>query len=133
MYDTSYPLPHNYKFRFHSLFSLFLMLIALYGYLYLADGIKSFEHKNSLLTQSSSIIPLILFLILRFCTTGIVLVPFMLLSELFPFKSRCFASGVTAATNYISMFCATKSFYNIEDWLSLPTALLLYASVGLVG
>lgn len=109
------------------------MFKAYYGYQYLPADIRSFERKNTSIDNTSSIIPLILFVILRFSTTGIVLIPFMMLSELFPFKSRCFASGLTAAINYISMFCATKSFYDIERWLSLPSALLLYGSIGTIG
>lgn len=83
-------------------------------------------------THTSSI-PLILFIMLWFSTTGIVLVPFMLLSELYSFKSRCFAAGIIAATNYIISFCATKTFYDIEKCFSLPTALCFYGVIGAIG
>lgn len=78
-------------------------------------------------------IPLILFIFLRFATTGVVLVPFVMMSELFPFKSRCFATGITSAFGYIIGFVATKSFFNLESLLSLPTALTIYGAIGAVG
>lgn len=110
------------------------VLAAYYGFKYLPENSKSFEHKKleTDVTNASSI-PLALFIALRFSTTGIVLIPFMLLSELYPFKSRCFAAGITAATNYIISFCATKTFYDIEKCFSLPSALCFYGVIGAIG
>lgn len=106
----------------------------IYGFLYLPAGSKSYENKHIIVDESSSSIwPLILFVILRFCTSGIVLIPFMMLSELFPFKSRGIATGFTAAVGFIIAFTATKSFYNIESFFSLPAALILYGVIGCFG
>lgn len=61
------------------------------------------------------------------------MVPFMMLSELFPFKSRCFATGITAAVTTLSGFLATKSFYNLEYLLDLPSTLIVYGLCGIIG
>lgn len=113
----------------------FFFQIGFYGLYCLPSGTKSYEHKHfeSESNSERDVIPLILFIILRFFSTGIVLIPFILMSELFPFKSRCFATGITSAVGYIIGFSSTKSFYNIETWLSLPSALIIYGTIGAVG
>lgn len=78
-------------------------------------------------------IPLILLTILRFFSTGILLIPFMMMSELFPFKSRSFSTGITAAVGCITAFGATKSFYNLKNWFTLPGTFLVYGMIGAIG
>lgn len=43
------------------------------------------------------------------------------------------ASGITAALNYIMAFCTTKSYYNIETYMSLFGLIALYAVVDIIG
>lgn len=57
----------------------------------------------------------------------------MLLSEVFPFKSRGIASGITAALNYIMAFCTTKTYYNLETSMSLFGVIALYATLDVIG
>lgn len=48
-------------------------------------------------------------------------------------RSRGFATGLAAALCYILAFVATKTYYNLEIWLSIPGATLLYAAIGVIG
>lgn len=43
------------------------------------------------------------------------------------------ASGITAALNYIMAFCTTKTYYNIETYMSLFGLIALYAVVDVIG
>lgn len=49
------------------------------------------------------------------------------------FRSRGFATGITAAGNYVLQFISTKTYYNLEVWLSLPGVAWLYGSVAVIG
>lgn len=42
-------------------------------------------------------------------------------------------TGLSTACEYIFAFVATKSFYNIEDLLSLPGAITVYGAVAFFG
>lgn len=53
--------------------------------------------------------------------------------SLFLFRSRGIATGVTAAGCYVMAFIASKTYYNLETFLSLPGVSMFYAIVGLIG
>lgn len=130
----------------------------IYGFLYLPPNVKSFQHTEMLMeTHTTSVIPLILLILLQLFTVGIVLVPFMLLGEMFPAKVRGLITGkrkfrkkiginekfvkrqfeiitgITTAILNIFTFVATKSFFDLENWLNLPSAMWIYALFGFIG
>lgn len=108
-------------------------ILGIYGFVYLPSGSKSFDKKGiQIPADETSIVPLIVFIVLKFFTTGIIGVPVMMFSELFPFKTRTLASGCTMAISFIIVFISHKSFINVEDLLSLPGAMIAYGVVGLV-
>lgn len=43
--------------------------------------------------------------------------------ELYPFRVRSTATGITMGLNYVLLFCANKTLVNIEDLIGLPAAL----------
>lgn len=43
-----------------------------------------------------------------------------MVSEVFPYKTRGIATGLTASLNYLISFIATKTYYNLETSLSMP-------------
>lgn len=49
------------------------------------------------------------------------------------FRSRAFASGLVAAVNYMLAFAATKTYYDLETFLSLPGVILFYGIIGIFG
>lgn len=51
----------------------------------------------------------------------------------FWFRSRSFLVGLAKATQYVLTSFATKTYYNVEMWLSLPGATLFYGSISFIG
>uniref|UniRef100_U5EU35 Putative transmembrane transport n=1 Tax=Corethrella appendiculata TaxID=1370023 RepID=U5EU35_9DIPT len=128
-----------------SLFSMVLtslscICLSFYAFNILPRGWTSFdkhtvtEFQANLSDDGLNYIPMILFFVLAFATAvGIAPVPWILLSEVFPFKSRSMASGITAALNYILTFITTKMYFNLETSLSLSGVILLYGIIGAFG
>lgn len=73
------------------------------------------------------------FLTILICTQFMTF--FLLLHIRFPFifRSRGIATGITAAGCYIMAFIASKTYYNLESFLSLPGVSALYAGIGVIG
>ncbi|XP_026823244.1 facilitated trehalose transporter Tret1-like [Rhopalosiphum maidis] len=65
--------------------------------------------------------------------TSISTLPWMLISEIFPNKSRGVAAGSCAALSYLLMFIITKSYLSIEIFLTLEYTMLLFGGIGLFG
>lgn len=65
--------------------------------------------------------------------SGIRLLPWMLIGEVFPAKIRGIASGFTGGTSYIFGFLANKLFLTMIAGLTLPGTFLLYSCVSAVG
>lgn len=125
------------------------------GFIQLPSGISSFDRSQSNEAEINSFLPLAVFISWTFFSNiGVIALPWMLLSEVFPFKyvkstifytirtnvdtffsnrSRGVATGLAAATNYILAFAATKSYYNLETTLSMPGVSLLYGIIGFLG
>lgn len=104
-----------------------IISLAIYTYMALPSGLSSFD-KHSLHTTENLIgyVPLTFIYLLAFFTSfGLLPVPWMLLSEVFPFKSRGIATGITAALNYIMAFFTTKTYFNLETSLSLAGVITL--------
>lgn len=119
--------------------STFFALISIsfpgtYGFIYLPPNVKSFQHRKMLMeTHTTSVIPLVLLILLQLFTVGIVLVPFMLLGEMFPAKVRGLVTGITTAILNVFTFVASKSFFDLENWLNLPSAMWIYALCAIIG
>jgi MFS family permease len=104
-----------------------IISLAFYTYFVLPSGTTSFV-KHEIHTPSNYLgyVPLTFIYLLAFFTSfGLLPVPWMLLSEVFPFKSRGLATGITAGLNYIMAFCSTKTYLNLETSLSLFGAITL--------
>ncbi|XP_072933464.1 facilitated trehalose transporter Tret1-like [Epargyreus clarus] len=90
-----------------------------------------FSYEIHTFTDKKEILPVILFLLLvSFTSLGI---PWVLLSEVFPFRSRGIATGLAAAMSYTIIFLASKTNYNLEATLNLSGTFALYASLGFIG
>ncbi|CRK97315.1 CLUMA_CG010709, isoform A [Clunio marinus] len=108
--------------------------LAVYAYIVLPPGLTSFDKHNFDSHNTLGYIPLTCIYALAFFTSlGLMPVPWMLLSEVFPFKTRSIATGITAALNYIMAFCTTKTYYNLETSLTLFGVVALYAAFDIVG
>ncbi|XP_014273037.1 facilitated trehalose transporter Tret1 [Halyomorpha halys] len=78
--------------------------------------------------------PYPLFLILSFFTgLGIAPIPWMLQSELYPFRGKCMAAGIAAAASYLIGFAATKSFLFLNSVFQLYGMFLIFGVLSLCG
>ncbi|KAJ8709129.1 hypothetical protein PYW07_008955 [Mythimna separata] len=103
--------------------------ISVYARINLPPTVFSYEIET--FTDKKEILPLVLFLMLIcFNSLGI---PWVLLSEVFPFKSRGIATALAAASSYIIYFVAAKTNYNIEYAFHLSGTFGLYAIFGFLG
>lgn len=90
-----------------------------------------FSYDVSTFPTELSYIPLVFFYCLTiFHGFGI---PWVLLGEVFPFRSRAAAQGFAAAGNYLIMFVGSKTFLNFETNYALTGAFSLYAAFGFAG
>lgn len=106
----------------------------LHGLYYLPENSKSFEHASEPnIGKNASYIPLVLVVVMRFFTNGILNVPIMYQSELFPLKSRCIAAGVSEALSKTILFVAIKTFYDLELWLNMSFTFCIYGVIGFIG
>lgn len=85
-------------------------------------------------SNQHSWIPLTLMLASAFLShSGIRLLPWMLVGEVFPSKIRGVASGISGGTSYIFGFAANKTFLNMASTLTLSGTFLLYSCISIIG
>ncbi|XP_034835778.1 facilitated trehalose transporter Tret1-like [Maniola hyperantus] len=90
-----------------------------------------FSYEPNTFPEQKEFLPIILFMLLvSFTSTGI---PWVLLSEVFPFRSRGMATGLAAALSYIIFFLASKTNYNLESSFHIHGTFLLYSIIGFIG
>lgn len=77
--------------------------------------------------------PLLLFILLSFCNGIVGQMPWMLLSEVFPFRTRGLSGGVSAAGCYVFLFLSSKTFLNIEHSFHLHGAFFFYGTISCIG
>lgn len=81
--------------------------------------------------EFSGLLPLILVFVLAFMTSlGVAPIPWMLLSEVLPIRTRAITSGVTVTINYLVVFLATKTYPWLESQLQMHGVLMLYFCFG---
>ncbi|XP_055607908.1 facilitated trehalose transporter Tret1-like [Uranotaenia lowii] len=115
--------------------SISCLSLAVYAYNVFPEGRSSNDlHTVTVSSNGLSYIPMCLFFLLAFASSvGILPVPWILLSEVFPFKYRSLACGITAALNYTMTFVTTKTYFNLESAFSLPGVILFYGICGCIG
>lgn len=115
--------------------SISCISLSIYAFNVFPAGWTSFDvHEQVDTANGLSYIPMLLFFLLAFSTSvGVLPVPWILLSEVFPFKNRSLACGITAALNYAMTFVTTKTYFNLESSLSLPGVILFYGICGSIG
>ncbi|XP_023948775.2 facilitated trehalose transporter Tret1 [Bicyclus anynana] len=105
------------------------LAISIYAGVNLPFSVNSYEQNT--FPEQKEFLPVVLFMLLvSFTSSGI---PWVLLSEVFPFRSRGIATGLAAALSYIIFFIATKTNYNLEIAFHIHGTFLLYAGIGLLG
>uniref|UniRef100_A0A1B6DBS9 Major facilitator superfamily (MFS) profile domain-containing protein n=2 Tax=Clastoptera arizonana TaxID=38151 RepID=A0A1B6DBS9_9HEMI len=75
-------------------------------------------------------IPLVLLSINSFIATfGLITIPWILISEVFPLRFRGIASGVSAALSNGIMFLTIKTYVNFKTLLGLPGSIIMYGTI----
>jgi hypothetical protein len=78
-------------------------------------------------------LPLALFVLLSFAHSIVSQMPWMLLCEVFPFRTRGLASGIAAAACYVFLFLASKTYLDVENGFLLHGAFWFYGGISCVG
>uniref|UniRef100_A0A182R125 Major facilitator superfamily (MFS) profile domain-containing protein n=1 Tax=Anopheles farauti TaxID=69004 RepID=A0A182R125_9DIPT len=109
--------------------------LSIYAFNTFPPGWTSFDnHPGTSHVTNMGYIPMVLFFMLAFFTSvGVLPVPWILLSEVFPFRNRSLACGITAALHYVMSFVTTKTYFNLESAFSLPGVILFYGVMGIIG
>ncbi|GAB0097351.1 facilitated trehalose transporter Tret1 [Sergentomyia squamirostris] len=106
--------------------------IGCYAHMVLPPGWSSFDKHTEV--PGDGIFPMVMFFALSFITSvGMIPVPWMLLSEVFPFKARATSAGIVAALCYIMIFISTKTYLNLERTLGLDGTIWFYGAVSILG
>ncbi|XP_013139502.1 PREDICTED: facilitated trehalose transporter Tret1-like [Papilio polytes] len=103
--------------------------LSVYAKYNLDDSVFSYD--TSTFPKETSYVPLILFYMMAFFT-GFNL-PWVLVGEVFPFRSRASAQGIAAASNYVFTFLGAKSLIDLEVYGQLWGTFAVYAAFGFVG
>ncbi|KAL0819140.1 hypothetical protein ABMA28_008399 [Loxostege sticticalis] len=103
--------------------------ISIYAGIQLPATVFSYEIHT--FPEQKEFLPVVLFMLLVcFSSLGI---PWVLLSEVFPFRSRGMATSLAAAFSYIIFFLSSKTNYNFESTFHISGTFAIYATLGLVG
>ncbi|XP_050533052.1 uncharacterized protein LOC126901007 [Daktulosphaira vitifoliae] len=118
---------HRYGKRFLSLLSL---TANTGGVLFI--GLYLMLIKNEYLTCKPWIF-LLLFCWIYFFAYILTLLPWMVISEIFPNNIRGVTTGLSAAFYYLYIFFSTYLYTSIESYLSLEYTMILFGVIGIVG
>ncbi|CAB3233584.1 unnamed protein product [Arctia plantaginis] len=105
--------------------------LALSIYAHINIPLTVFSYEVHTFTDRKDVLPVVLFLML-ICFNGLG-IPWILLSEVFPFKSRGIATAMAAASGYVVFFLSSKTNYNIEFAFHLSGTFGLYGTIGFIG
>lgn len=114
------------------------LALAYNAYLVIPAGTNSFgEHAAAVHVVSAgphnNVLGLVLFAVLALSFGVSWCCPWMLVSEVFPFRVRGTASGIAAAFNYVAVFTVTKTYLSLERVLNISGAFLLYGVLLVIG
>lgn len=113
------------------------LIISSYGFIHLPSDYTSFNLQNQtshLENPNLSYIPTIcIYFWVFFIYCGFFAMPWMLLAEILPFRSRGIASGIAAASNNVFSFISIQTYYNFEKTLSLSGTSFFYCIMSGIG
>lgn len=100
----------------------------------LPAGTSSFDTRGtSGCTDADNYLALVTFVALAFVAGVGNGIPWMCLSEIFPFRVRGPATGITAACSYLFVFMTTKTYLSLETNLGMSGTFVFYGALGCVG
>ncbi|XP_069673787.1 facilitated trehalose transporter Tret1-like [Periplaneta americana] len=100
------------------------LLLGVYSYVVLyPDGVP--EHQVTWM-------PLTLFILFFFFSSALFQVPWMMISEVFPFRTRGIATGLSAALYYVFLFTTSKTYLDMESSMHLHGVFFFFSVVNSV-
>ncbi|XP_050533262.1 facilitated trehalose transporter Tret1-like [Daktulosphaira vitifoliae] len=117
----------KYGKRFLSLIGLIANTAALF-----VIGLYLMLIKNYFLTKKPWIFLILLCWIYSFSYILICL-PWTVMSEIYPYNVRGIATGLSAAFYYFCIFCSTRVYLSVEEFLSLEYTMILFGVIGVIG
>lgn len=114
----------------------FCFAIAANAYATFDLGTSSFHYRpdpHAVRPANDNYVGLVLFFGLAACANVVNCMPWLLSSEVFPFRIRGTASGFSSAFSYICIFAATKTYFDVEHSMSIVGAFVFYGLVSVFG
>ncbi|XP_069673780.1 facilitated trehalose transporter Tret1-like [Periplaneta americana] len=105
--------------------ALCCLVVAIYSYVVLGPG----GAKDS----EQAWVPLSMVVMLAFFNSLFFYIPWNLLCEVFPFRTRGMASGFSAAMCYVFLFAASKTYLDMESSMQLYGVFLFFTAVNILG
>ncbi|PSN29265.1 Facilitated trehalose transporter Tret1 [Blattella germanica] len=105
---------------------LFLLFTAINAFTAIILGTYSFIFHGD---GRESWIPILLFIVHAYCSTSVSYIPWMMVSEIYPFRTRGLSIGVSAAGVYLIVFCANKTYLGMEKSLGLHGSFWFFGSI----
>ncbi|KAL1491254.1 hypothetical protein ABEB36_011875 [Hypothenemus hampei] len=124
------------RMNFFSLFgtSLCFCVVATYAYLHEITILLTLTPGKELTPDDRNWVPLTFLILAAFCShTGIRILPWMLIGEVYHNKIRAPASGFSSAASYILGFMANKIFFSMVITMTLSGTFWFYSGVSLIG
>ncbi|XP_069690857.1 facilitated trehalose transporter Tret1-like [Periplaneta americana] len=101
------------------------LLLGLYSFLFIVPATRTGDQSYLVATW----LPLLLFAILSFANTIQGQIPWLLVAEAFPFRTRGVVGGMAAASFYIMSFLAAKTFLGMDNALQLYGSFWFFGAV----
>lgn len=101
------------------------LLLGLYASLAISPASDAGETSNPVLRW----LPLVLFAFLSFASTAQGQLPWLLLAECFPFRTRGVAGGLSAASMYLVAFFASKTYLSTEKSFHLHGTFWFFGAI----
>lgn len=89
--------------------------------------------QDAVAAPADNYMALVLFIALAACANVVNCMPWVLSSEVFPFRIRGTASGISSAFSYVCMFIATKTYINVEQSMTIVGAFVFYGAMTSLG
>lgn len=110
------------------------LIIATYAYLAEIEYLNFQKYTDNIESNSLHWIPMVFLILMAFgAHSGMRVLPWILIGEVYSHKTRGVACGLSGGTSYLLTFVANKIFLNMVETLTLPGIFWFFAAVGFFG
>lgn len=121
------------KLNFISIVGSALCFLFIASYIYV-NGIFYLDQKDALEKDTKHWAPASVLILATFIfSIGIRILPWVLMSEVFPNEHRAVAAGLSSAIGYVEGFVPNKIFLSLSNLITLPGVFLFYSVLSCLG